>query len=214
MAPRPGFKATVYVSASGPTTPLTNEAMTDVGGLHTTYAITNIAHSYLDPATPVVVQTSPDGTTWTTQTSGFTLNYCGGVVVFNVAVTGATPSCRISSANYITVSQALWATSVDMQTQIDIADISTLGGGAWKQKLAIIGDATIKLTQWWVDTFYISSLGSLLVVVIYTGSTTSPNQRFQCYALIKQDNLKFDVKAVEEEAIDLESSGPVTALLS
>lgn len=212
MTVLPGYKASVNVS-TGVSTATTNEAMTDVGGLHTTFQVTNKAHMFIDPTVAVVVQTSPDGTTWTTQTSGFTLQYCGGIVVFVVAVTGATPSCRLSSANYLVTSQAALAKSVDIIPQVDIIDVSTFAGGAWKQKMALLGDATVKLSQWAsFDGFYLTNINNMLVIQAFSGANA--NQQLACYAFLKTNNIKFDVKNATEQNLDFESHGPVLYLQS
>lgn len=211
MAALAGYKASAYVS-TGVSTAMTNEAMTDVGGLHTTYSITNQAHRYIDPSVPVVVQTSPDGSTWTTVTVGYTLQPVIGTVVFAVAVTGGTPSCRLLSASWLTVSQAIQAKSIDVTPSQNIMDISTFATGAWKVKLVGIGEATIKLSQWWVDNFYLNALGTLMVVTAYSGANA--NQRLECYAYMKTDGIKLDIANPVEESIDFESHGAMYAVLS
>lgn len=203
MAPIPGYKASVYVS-SDVSIPFTQAPCTDSGD-HTKYQITNTAYRYVDPLTPLIVQTSPDGSTWSTVTSGYTMYYCGGVIIFSAALSGATPSVRVSGAYYV-VSQAMQAHSIELNPTVGILDVTTFASGGWKQKIASLGDVTYKLSQWWVDNFYLTQLGQLMVVSAYTGA--NPNQRIEGYAILKTDGMKIDVKAVNAEALDFDGYGP------
>src|SRR5579875_1912287 len=97
-----GAVAGVYgqiITTTGASLALTNEACTDSGD-HTTYTIANQAKRYLDPTVTVVVQTSPDGATWTTAPAGtYTLYPAGAKIVFAAAQPAGT-QVRIASANY------------------------------------------------------------------------------------------------------------------
>jgi hypothetical protein len=150
------------------------------------------------------------GQGWTTITA-YALGYCGGIVNLNVVALTTGVNVRLSTANYLTVSQAIQAKSVEFNTQIDLADITTFASAqtnnGFRSKLALLGDASVKLSQWWIDGFYFTNLNNLLVVVAYSGKNS--NQQLACYAYLKTDGLKFDPKAVEEESLDFESHGPV-----
>lgn len=206
-----GYKASVYITTT-PSLAFTNMVLTDSGGLHTTYTtpIANASQRYWDMTQPLTVQTSPDGTTWTTSTAG-TVQYIGGIVTFASALTGATPSVRVSGY-YMPYSLALQAKSIDIQTQIDILDISTFATGAWKAKMAALGDSTYKLSQWWVDNFYLNALGGLMVISAYSGANA--NQRLEGLALMKSDSIKIAHNSAIEESIDLDSYGPIYAIAS
>lgn len=212
MTALPGFKASLYATTT-PSVAFTNEAMTD-GGAHTVYTITNAVKRYWDVSQALTVQTSPDGSTgWTTVTTGFTVNYCGGIITFAVALTGSTPSVRVSGS-YLPYSQVASASSVEVQVAVDVIDVSTLGGGGWKQKLAGIADSTYKLSKYWVDNFYVNALTNRtrLVLAIYTGANA--NQRFEGFGYLKTDSIKFDVKSAIEESIDVEVDGALNSVLS
>lgn len=159
----------------------------------------------------VVIAETQLGSTWATVSTGYTVQFCGGIVVFNTAVGLGTTSCRVTY-NYLTISQALQAKSVDIQVQQDIADITTFASGGWKVKLPLLADVTVKLAQWWIDVFYITNMGNLLVLVMYSGANA--NQQFACYGYLKTDGIKFDVKGVIEEALDFESHGAVYSINS
>ena len=203
MAPIPGFKASVYVS-SGASIAFTQAPCTDSGD-HTKFQITSSTYRYVDPLTALTIQTSPDGVTWTTITSGYTFFFCGGIIVLSSALSGSTPSVRISGAYYV-VSQAMQAKTIEIQPTIGILDATTFASGGWKVKIASLGDVVYKLGQFQVDNFYLSQLGQLMVVSGYSGR--NPNERIEGYGLIKTDGIKIDVKALNEESIDIEGYGP------
>lgn len=211
MAALAGFRASVYITST-PSLAFTNEAFTDAGD-HKTYTITNAAKRYWDNTQALTVQTAPDGVTWTTVTTGFTVNYCGGVVTFTNAVAGATPSVRVSGS-YFPYSLFGDAKSVDLTTTLDILDVTTFSSGGWKQKLASLVTAQYKLSRWWVDHFFVNALTNKtrLVISVYTGANA--NQRYDAFAYLKGDGIKFDVKSAHEESLDFEVDGQLNAILS
>lgn len=213
MAPLAGFKANVYVTAT-PSVSFSNMALTDAGD-HKTFSTPtgSAAQRYWDETVALTVQTAPDGSTWTTQTTGFTVQWVGGIIVFTNAVTGATPSCRVSGS-YMPYSVVARAKSIEINNALDILDVSDFGssGTGWKTKLASLAGSEYKLGQWWIDTFYVSMLSTRMVVSAYSGANA--NQRLEGFAFIKDDSIKTAVNNAVEEAISFESDGPVYAILS
>ena len=212
MSALAGFKANVYITAT-PAVVFTNIVLVDAGD-HKTFTISDATKRYWDETQTITVQTAPDGSTWTTVTTGFTVQWVGGIIVFAVAVSGATPSCRVS-ASYMPYSVIARAKSIDISVMtniLDVSDFGTSGATGWKTKLASVGDATYKLSQWWIDTFYISMLATRVVVSAYSGANA--NQRIEGYAFIKDDSLKIALNSAIEESISFEADGPVFAILS
>src|SRR5438105_10418011 len=79
-----GWKGQIFLAVS-PSTTMTNELLTD-SGAHTTYNDATAAHADWDDSAATTVQTSPDGSTWTTAlASTYVINYPIGQVVFNAA---------------------------------------------------------------------------------------------------------------------------------
>src|SRR5579885_417352 len=107
-----GYKASLLIT-SGSSLSLTDEATTDAGD-HKTFTVTNAAHRFLDPNASYTIQTAPDGSTWSTVTTGFTIYYGAGAIVFTNAVSGGTPSCRIHAGNYFVSSLLGFANTTDI----------------------------------------------------------------------------------------------------
>src|SRR5881227_1715169 len=107
-----GGKAQILIT-SGSAVTITNENLADSGD-HTTFTVTtgNASHRYWDDTTAFVFQTAPDGSTWTTVAPA-SVQYVGGKVTFSSAVTGATPSARISSGKYLPFSAMADASKAD-----------------------------------------------------------------------------------------------------
>jgi hypothetical protein len=206
MAALAGYLASLYITGTT-SVAFTNVAMTDSGD-HKTFTISDATKRYWDLTQPVTVQTAPDGVTWTTVTTGFTIQYVGGKVVFSAAITGATPSCRVS-ASYFAYSFLGNAKTVDITISNTTEDITTFvtPPSPWKTKLANLSEATIKIGKYWLDTSFMGYLGNRCVVVAYSGA--NPNQRYECYAFLKQDSMKLDVSKVVTEDLDFESDGAI-----
>ena len=163
----------------------------------------------------VTVATIWDGHDWTTITTGFTLYYPGGFVIFNAPLGSSGSACRIHAGNYLTISLAGNAKSAEYQVNNNLIDITTMQGPSgtpWKTMLPTLNDASIKMNQWWTDNFYLNNLSNLLVLVMYSGANS--NQRFQAYGYLKTDSMKIDVANANDESLDFTVSGPVTYVAS
>lgn len=213
MSALAGYKANVYITST-PSVSFSNMVLTDAGD-HKTFSTPggSAAQRYWDETQAITVQTAPDGVTWTTVTTGFTIQWVGGVIVFTNAVTGGTPSCRVS-AFYMPYSVIARAKSIEINPALDILDVSDFGssGTGWKTKLASLTETEYKLGQWWVDNFYLSNLNTRMVVSAYSGANA--NQRIESYAFIKDDSIKTAVNNAIEEDISLTSDGPAYVVLS
>lgn len=206
MAALAGYLAQLYITGITSIS-FTNVALTDSGD-HKTFTISDPTKRYWDIIQTITVQTSTDGSTWTTATSGFNIQYVGGKVVFAAPVTGATPSCRVS-AFYFAYSFLGNAKTVDITIQNTIEDITTFTNPPvpWKVKQANLSEAAIKIGKYWIDASFAPYLANRCVVVAYSGA--NPNQRYECYAFLKQDGMKLDVSKVVIEDLDFEADGPV-----
>jgi|SRR5579859_790502 len=208
MPALPGYLTNIYLSATS-STPFTNLMLVDSGDHINFQAANNNPQRYWDPTVALTVQTAPDGVTWTTITNYVAL-YCGGKITLPSALAGATPSVRVSGS-YKAISFLGAAKSADLKTQADVADVTSFKNppSPWKDKLTLLADADISLSKWWIDTTFIGYLDNLCVIAIYpnAASGTNPNQRYECYALMKGDSIKFAVNAVIEETLDFTISG-------
>lgn len=201
MAAIAGYQADLYM-ASGASVTFTQEVMTDSGD-HKTYNVAtgNTAHRYWDDQSALTIQTSPDGTTWTTVTTGFTVRYVGGQVTFTTA--DATRQVR-ASGKYLAISQVGSAYDWELSPTANIIDITTFGN-AWKQKISGMKDATAKASRYFLDGTFFNLLGSRFVIIFYVAF--SAGTRFEAFAWLKTDPTKVGVDAVIDEELDWEIDG-------
>jgi hypothetical protein len=206
MAPIAGHNTQIYIT-SGASLSMANEAMSDSGD-HMTFNVVNAAHQCWDNTAPIAVQTSPDGSTWTTVSSGFTVAYPIGRVVFAAPVSGATPSVRISG-NYLAFSFMGYASTVNPNltaTTLDVTSFTNPPSG-WKQFIASLNSATIKLTKFWIDGTFLAHLTSadLLIIQVYPGQNS--NQRYQGYGILTADDIKSAANAANTEDLTFTVNG-------
>jgi hypothetical protein len=187
-----GYNSTVLIG-SLPAVALTDEAMTSTD--LTTYIITNQAHRYLDKKTPTVVQTSPDGSAWTTVTTGFTLYRSTARVVFASAQASGT-QVRLHSGKYIPYSLLATANSADFSGKLDMLEdtvFSTTGEGA-KTFVPGLMNGTLKLGGWWVNNSRAASLIARDLLIV--GFTTPTGSRYEGFCLASDCDIKVDMKAL------------------
>lgn len=211
MAALAGYQGSVLVTST-PNVPLTNENLVDAGD-HQTFSEPTLTKRYWDRTATFVVQTAPDGVTWTTVTSGFTIRYVTGEVVFTSPITGGTPSCRISSGAYLPYSVLGNCTSWEGTAMVDMLENTALtgnGGSQWKTYQPTLLSATIKLQRFWADatfwTWLQNNPSNLLVVSLQTGRNAT-GDRYEGYARVKQDDIKLAVNALITEGLDLTVDG-------
>lgn len=211
-----GYKAGLFLAAPASVS-MTNEAMTDSGD-HTTFNVTNEAHQCWDYTQAFTVQTAPDGSTWTTASaSTYKINYAIGQVVFNSAVSGATPSCRISAGYYLPIAFLAGVTSIDGTVTGTALDSTTFQNppSPWKTFIPGINGGTVKLACLWVNggTFLSHmTAADLLVLKIYPDSTGTA--RYQGYGVLTTDAIKSAVSAVNTEELDFNINGKLYYVVS
>jgi|SRR5579872_2065925 len=128
-SPLPGYLCAVNL-ASGASVPSTDLVLTDAGDHKTfTVPLASIAR-YLDQNTAVVVQTTLDGSTWSTA-GPYTLRYLTAQVVLTTALSGGTSyGCRLHTFNYIPYALIIEATDITFQPTRVMNDGTTLQGAS------------------------------------------------------------------------------------
>lgn len=211
MSALAGYGGSVVITST-PNVTLTDYVLTDAGD-HKTFNVPSADFAtkrYWDRTVSFVIQTSPDGATWSTVTSGFTIRYVTGQVLFASAVTGATPGCRVHSGAYLPFSTFGMMKEWEVTPQMDLLDVSVFGT-QWKQYQPSLAGATIKLSQFFVDgtlfTLAVSSSSNLCIASLKSGYNTT--ERWEGYVRLKGDDIKTAVNAAIEESIDAEIDGPL-----
>lgn len=201
-----GLNGDVFITGS-PSVAFTNEAMTDKGDL-TTFSITDATKRFWDDAATFTVQTSPDGVTWTTQpASSYTIQYVGGAVTFTSARAGGT-QVRVTG-NYFTFSQAALCYSWELSPTRKMLNYNIFGSD-WEGNAPSSGNASVKVSRFWVDGVFVGALTSKtkLVLVLYLDTTDGTlGDRWECFAFIKETPQKVAVDALVTEDATFQVTG-------
>lgn len=163
------------------------------------YRINDVNKRYWDKTQPVTVKVNG-----TTVESGFYLEHCGGVVVFNTALESE-DEVRVTGKS-VTVAQrgGFFNWSCDLDTEI--ADVTTFQGDGWKEHLPTIKGFSASADSYWADGDLSQSVGKEVIIALYVDNSPS-KKRYEGYALISSDSLETAVDDVINESIEFEGVG-------
>lgn len=170
-----------------------------------TYQISDTTKRYWDTTQPVTIQTSNDGSTWTTITSGFTIEYPGGRVVFS-SVQPANLYVRASASAYTVAAIAgmfNWKLNVERKLQ----DTPTFGS-VWNSVTPLAAEASGSCEWYWADTQFFNRIGDQeFVFVLYTDEANK--KRYEFFGTITKSAIEVPADGVVTESLDFKSKGPV-----
>jgi hypothetical protein len=202
MAAKSGNKAVVYITSAPSVSAVDLPCTGDAG--RTIYTVNDIAKRFWDKAVAVIVETSPDGTTWTPFPTGFTVQYCGGKIIFASARTAGT-QVRVD-VNYYPVSQLAEAKEWSLDIEVEMLD-GTKFGDTWKTNYAGQRSASGSVSQWWVDNFFLANITNPLVAVLYIED--GQPQRYEAFIKLTSDGVNAAVDNLIEEEINFDTDGEV-----
>lgn len=207
-SPLAGYGGSVLITST-PNVALTDEVLTDAGD-HQTFHVPTADFAtkrYWDPAATFVVQTSPDGVTWTTAlASTYAIRSVTGQVTFTSPVTGATPGCRIHAGAYLPFSTFANMKAWEATPAVDLLDSSTFGS-RWKTYVPALFGADLKLTQFYTDLTFANQITSNTAFVVSCLTGRNSTERFEGLAYLKSEDLKVAVNALEEESLTYTVTG-------
>lgn len=203
MAATAGWKARVRVP--GAAVAFTNEATT-ANGARTQYQITNPVKRVFDPQLPVVVQTSPDGSTWSTAV-GYALNRLTGTITFGAAQPAGT-QIRFASGSYLPLSTCAGAhgyTWTITAGQSDASDFDMLAASnGFASKLTTQFDASGQLNRWYQSDGFFSTaiLNATVLVLELTPDRSAAVPDLLVWALCDKQQLQAALTGVGETTVD------------
>lgn len=202
-----GYKGQVLITSS-PSVSATNFVLVDSGDHQTFNANTSSTQRYWDSTqlASFVVATSPDGTTWTVQsTSLYTVSrFVNGQVKFNSALSAGT-QVRMNTVYYFPYSTLGDCHEWNVNVDTTVADATVFSTTGWKSNITTLHSSSAKLAKFWVDGTFLSLLQALMVVVLYPDQTSL--NRYEGYAWIKSDAIKDPVAGLIDEEINVEING-------
>lgn len=210
MATLQGLHADFFVTSGAAVAIAADTAMTDISAnvpgqpVRTCYANSVAAQRYFDLATPLVVQTSPDGVTWTTDTNHF--QEAGFVRWASSLPVGE--QVRILSGKYLPYAHLGGSHEWTLTPSVALIDITEFGDVAKKYQSAMM-DATASCKHFWIDDTMRSTMGNLMVLALFVHGTSAPaGPRYECLAFLKDDGIKVSAAGVIEEALNFQIQSP------
>lgn len=195
-----GKVGAVYVQTSAAPVAFLDEATT-ANAAYTRYTITNATKRYWDKNTAVTVKKNS-----VVQTTGFTIEYTGGVVVFDTPLLGT--DVVVVSGNYLTVAQSGGFFNWSADTGADMSDITTFASNGWKEVQPTVKEWSGSAEAFWGDSSFFDKLGTEVVVVLYVDAGAA-KYRFEGFAIITGNGIEVNVDDVVQESIDFQGVGPL-----
>jgi len=217
MAAQAGIYSSLLITSLPSIALAANFPLQDSGD-HTTFLTStgNAAYRYWDTSTAMTFQTSPDGSTAWVNTSPLSVQYVGGKVTFPSAVTGATPSARVTVGKYLPYTVLANVAEWDFDGEWQLEDTTSLvgaGGIRGRVYTPTVMKGGIKLKKWWVDELTWAVLASVTALTPLVAScVTSTGTRLEGYIYDNKMSIKAAIDKVVTEDLDFQITGPFYAV--
>jgi hypothetical protein len=194
-----GKVGAVYTQTTASSSAFTDEATTDKGdGL--TFEIDDSTKRYWDKDTAVSVSVNA-----TPVTTGFSIEYAGGRIVFDSDQSGNT--VIVSGASF-TVSQTAGFFNWSLSKSADMPECTTFGSGGNKEYQPTLNSFIASAEMFWQDEDFTDRLGDDIIVVLYTDTGVALT-RYEGFARISSDNISQNVNELIQESIEFQGNGKV-----
>lgn len=192
--PTAGINGDVYVAAL-PSLAQTNDTMLNPSGDLTTFVAN--ASVFWDKTQMLTVQTSPDNSTWTTQ-SNYTVKWPIGTVVFATAVASGT--YVRASYYYFNMSQVDGANKWTLTLKGNIVNTTPFqANGAWEIQTPTTQSGAGQIDAWRTDSLLESEFGSLSLLQLWINEASG--YHWQLYARITGVDPAVDAARVNTQTI-------------
>lgn len=190
------------LAINGTSTAFSQQAAAHVtGSAYTRYQV-GATYRYIDPMAAVTVEKSTNGgTNWSTVTSGYSIEYAGGIVVFDVAL-GASDLVRVSG-KYYTPTQWGQLLNWKLDLSADMVDTTVFESGGLKEFMPGLKEISGSVEGFWADGAQLATLvaGALVILVLYADYGTA-KRRYEGYGYLKKDAPEAAVDDAVKEACD------------
>jgi len=139
-------------------------------------------------------------------TTGYTIEYPGGVVVFDAALS---PGDIVTvSGKYLTLQQAGGCFNWSLDAVGDIRDATMYESiDDFREKMQTLNSFVATADQYWWTGDYAEKLGNELVLVLYVDSGN--DVRLEGFAFLNENSVDTSVDTIIEENIGFQGVGPV-----
>ncbi|HEY9059344.1 MULTISPECIES: hypothetical protein [Pseudobacteroides] len=167
----------------------------------TRYTISDSAKRYWDKNLPVTVKVNGE-----VQFSGYQLEHCGGVVVFDEAKDG--DDVVLISGSALVVEQHggffNWSAELGMETP----ETTTFMSNGWKEYISSVKEYSASAESYWGDEEFFSRLGQEVIIALYI-DTTASKTRYEGYGIISSDGIETAADDVVNDSIEIQGVGPL-----
>lgn len=164
------------------------------------FTITDGTKRYWDKNTAVTVKKNAVAIT-----TGFHLEYAGGVVVFDDALLG-TDDVTVSG-KYVTVAQAGGMFNWTVDLTLDTQEKTTFASGEWREFDSTLLGFTGSAEAYWGDDQFFQALGAEVILALYVNETGPV--AYEGYAIIAGDGIATDVNELIKEDVEFTGDGPI-----
>ena len=194
-----GKLGAVYVQTDDAPVAFTDEATT-ANAARTRYTITDTTKRYWSKGTAVVVEVGGVAVT-----TGYTLEYAGGVVVFDVAQ-GVGAVVTVTGA-YVALAEAGGFYNWSLEPSVDMQEKTAFQSSGWKEFESTVKGFTGSAEAFWGDDQFFTALGTEVIVALYLNEATG--LRYEGYAVISGDGISTAVDELIQETVDFTGDGPI-----
>ncbi len=193
-----GKLGAVYMKTTATSTTFTNEATTEIVA-DTRFRITNAAKRFWDKAAAVTVK--KNGTTITT---GFTIEYAGGEVVFDTALQ---PADTITvSGKHWTMEQKLLCNNWSLDASQDLGEITTFASNGWKENLPTLKEFSVAVESYWPNNEFTAQFGDEVALQLYVDSGAN-KYRYECFAILNSESIETPVDDIINDSLEFTGVG-------
>lgn len=193
-----GKVGAIFVQKTDAPTSFSDEPMT-ADAEFKKYVIVEQSMRYWDKNTPVTVKVND-----IEELDGFTVEYCGGVVVFDVPLTEE--DIVTVSGYYLDVEQhgGFFNWSADLEQEM--GEVTTYQSNGWKENIPTIKGFSASAESYWGDSEFFSRLGQEVIIALYI-DTTSSKARYEGYGVISSDSIETSVDDIINESVEFQGTG-------
>lgn len=181
----------------GSSTAFTNEA-TNSDSTHKRYTIAANVKRYWDDTNPIVVKVNG-----TVRSTGFHIEYAGGVVVFDIAL--GTSDVVTVSGNYFNTQQCSTFFDWKLDTDTDMKDVTTFASGGFREYIPMLKGWNASADGYWADESFAGLVGQRIIVALYVDSTS--DKRYEGYIMLKKNSIQEKTNDVVSENVEFQGTG-------
>lgn len=197
--PISGKLGAVYKTDGTASIAFTDEATTG-NAAYTKYVISNSNKRFWDNSVLIVVKKNG-----TVISSGFEIEYAGGVIVFTTPLTDT--DVITVSGKYFNIVQCATFFNWKLDIQQDLKETTTFASGGWKEQTPTTKSWSASADGYWADGSFGGLMGVNIIMSLFVDS--SSNKRYEGYLYLKKNSISDAVDDVVKESVDIEGTGQI-----